>query len=83
MVAESNDSIEILHKFNRAVFSRRLDEFNKLLEEYSDFLVKDESWILRYCLLVSPNNAFFNKAFQACIKNDATMYSWMLEGPKN
>lgn len=75
--------VEILQKFNRAVFARRFDEFNKLLEEYSDILPNDEDWIIRYCLLVSPNHDFFERAFQACIKYDAVMYSWMLEGPKN
>ena len=83
MSESSIDTVEVLHKFNRTVFARRLDLFDILLDEYADLLFHDEYWILRYSLLVSPDKQFFDITVQACIKHDVVMYSWMLEGPKN
>lgn len=83
MVESLMETVDVFNKFKLAVLYRRFDLFDKLLDEYVDLLFHDEHWILRYSLLVSPDKPFFDRVFQACIKHDVLLYSWMLEGPKN
>lgn len=71
---------EIFNSFNNALLTRNIPEYKRLLAEYSDFLTHDNNcWILRYSLIVSPDEKFTKLIFDTCIRyNVSQIYSWMI-----
>lgn len=70
---------EIFNLFNNALLARNILEYKRLLVEYSDFLTHDNnSWVLRYSLIVSPDKEFTKLIFETCVRFNVVIYNWMI-----